>query len=256
VVVHAVPELRIVPDDFWAAVRQRQADLDRRTPSPTAPGTRAPFWSQQRPRYLFSGLMRCGACGGGFSKVSAQHFGCSTAREKGTTLCANRLTVRRDTLEAAVLGALRGRLMDPELFAAFVAAFTAEWNRLQAEAAAGRDAKRQELERIGRQIGRLVDAIAKGAPTASLRDRLAALERRKGENSRPSWPAARPPPRACTRASPRSTAGGSPSWPTRGGRRGRGRGARAGAWPGGGDPAGAEAGRLRIEVRGELYQSP
>ena len=48
----------------------------------------APFWSKRRPRYLFSGLMRCGVCGGGFSKISEAHFGCSTARNKGETSAA------------------------------------------------------------------------------------------------------------------------------------------------------------------------
>ena len=79
--------------------------------------------------------MRCGVCGGGFAKISADHFGCSTARNKGT--CTNLLTIRRDVLEATVLDALRHRLMDPELFEVFVAEFTAEWNRLQAAAGAG-----------------------------------------------------------------------------------------------------------------------
>ena len=94
----------------------------------------APFWSKQRPRYLFSGLMRCGVCGGGFSKISAAHFGCSTARNKGESVCANRLTIRRDMLEATVMDGLRNRLMDPDLFKAFAQEFTAEWNRLQAGA--------------------------------------------------------------------------------------------------------------------------
>jgi site-specific DNA recombinase len=42
-------------------------------------------WEREirRASYLFSGLMRCGVCGGGFSKISAAHFGCSTARNKG-----------------------------------------------------------------------------------------------------------------------------------------------------------------------------
>ena len=79
--------------------------------------------------------MRCGVCGGGFAKISLQHFGCSTARNKGT--CTNLLTIRRDVLEATVLDGLRHRLMDPELFRVFVAEFTAEWNRLQAAAGAG-----------------------------------------------------------------------------------------------------------------------
>ena len=71
--------------------------------------------------------------------------------------------------------------MEPELFRVFVAEFTAEWNRLQAEAAAGLAGRRQELERTRRQIVRLVDAIAEGATAASLRDRLLALELRVAE---------------------------------------------------------------------------
>jgi hypothetical protein len=74
--------------------------------------------------------MHCGLCGDGFSKISALHFGCSTARNNGPTACANRLTIRRDVLEETVLGALRERLMDPALFKVFADAFTTEWNRL------------------------------------------------------------------------------------------------------------------------------
>jgi site-specific DNA recombinase len=76
------PHLRIIDQDLWDQVKQRQAAFDRR--GATVPGvTSAAFWSKQRPRYLFSGLMRCGVCGGGFSKISAAHFGCATARNKG-----------------------------------------------------------------------------------------------------------------------------------------------------------------------------
>ena len=80
--------------------------------------------------------MRCGVCGGGFSKISEAHFGCSTARNKGETVCGNRLTIRRDALEATVMEGLRSRLMDPALFKVFAEEFAAEWNRLQAEAGA------------------------------------------------------------------------------------------------------------------------
>ena len=93
---------------------------------PTTEGGIKAFWSKQRPRYLLSGLMVCGVCSGGFSKMSQNHFGCSTARNKGPTACTNRLTIRRDRLEVDVLDGLRHRLMDLELFATFVAAFTAE----------------------------------------------------------------------------------------------------------------------------------
>ena len=113
-----------------------------------------PFWSKQRPRYVFSGLMRCGVCGGGFSKISAAHFGCSAARNKGETVCGNRMTVRRDALEATVMEGLRSRLMDPALFKVFAEEFAAELNRLQSEASANLSRLRSERERICRQIDR------------------------------------------------------------------------------------------------------
>jgi DNA invertase Pin-like site-specific DNA recombinase len=183
-VVEPVPELRIVSDAAWQAVKARQATLDLHasldgTAALSGVGAPAPFWSRQRPRYLFSRLMRCGVCSGGFSKISAAHFGCSTARNQGKTACTNRLTLRHDRLEREVLGALQHRLMDPELFRVFVLEFTAEWNRLQAEVSSGQAALRQELERIERQLAKLVDALMEGVPAATVRERMATLEARK-----------------------------------------------------------------------------
>jgi len=175
-VIEQVPELRIVTDEAWQAVKDRHALLEQKKGDGDTPPA---FWSKQRPRYLFSGLMRCGECGGGFSKISAEHFGCSTARNKGETQCTNRLTLRHDRLEREVLGALKDRLMDPELFRVFVEEFTAEWNRLQAEASSGLMVRQQELERIDRQLNKLVDALVDGVPAATVRDRMAALEVRK-----------------------------------------------------------------------------
>lgn len=123
------------------------------------------------------------------------HFGCSTARNKGPTACKNLLTVRRDVLEGAVLDKLRNSLMDPDLFRMFVAEFVEEWNRLQAEATAGQEAERAELERIRRQINRFVDAIAEGTPAAVVKDRLKELETRRLHLEAQLAAANSPPPR-------------------------------------------------------------
>ena len=186
-IVTEVPALRIVEQALWDAVKARQRALDARaerrganedvdSATKTKP---TPFWVQQRPRTLFSGLMRCGVCGGGFSKISTQHFGCSTARNKGPTACSNLRTIRRDVLEATVLAGLRERLMDPDLFKVFAAAFAAEWNRLQGAAAAELTARADELKRVKQQLERLVDAIVNGTPAVAVKDRMAALERRR-----------------------------------------------------------------------------
>ena len=179
-IVKEVPELRIIDNDLWNAVKHRQDDLDRRH-GDTADGasTPVPFWSKQRPRYLFSGLMRCGVCGGGFSKISQEHFGCSTARNKGPTACTNRRAIRRDALENTVLSALRERLMDPDLYKVFAEVFTAEWNACQGNRAAEQAARAASLKRVQQQIERVVDAIADGTPMAAVRERLTKLDQRR-----------------------------------------------------------------------------
>jgi len=183
VITRAVPELSLVDEELWHAARVRQARLSHRenTASNTGAGlaTRGAFWSKQRPKYLFSGLMRCGVCGGGFSKISAAHFGCSTARNKGPTSCTNLLTVRQDRLEGTVLDGLRDRLMDPVLFEAFAVEFTAEWNRLQATLYGDLTARKAELGKIKAQIERLVDALVNGTPASAVKDRLRMLEDRR-----------------------------------------------------------------------------
>ncbi len=194
-------ELAIVSQEVWDAVKAPQAALGNRNEQKkeskggAADGAPAPFWSKQRPRYLFSGLMRCGGCGGGFSKISAAHFGCSTARNKGESVCANRLTIRRDILEATVMDGLRHRLMDPGLFRTFAQEFTAEWNRLQADAGAELDQLRAEHERVDRRIERLVDASAEGAAVARVTQKLRELERRRLDLEAELSTAAAPAPR-------------------------------------------------------------
>ncbi len=94
-IIKDAPELRIVDDDLWQAVKARQADASKRAFPKTAPSrnndtpaAKTGFWSNQRPKHLLTGLMRCGVCGGGYHKISATLFGCAAARNKGT--CDNR----------------------------------------------------------------------------------------------------------------------------------------------------------------------
>ena len=180
IVVSGVAELRIVPQELWEAAKARQSRLDAQVSDKAPPGSKgAAFWSKQRPRYLFSGLMRCGVCGSGFLKISATHFGCSGARNKGPTTCTSLRAIRQDVLESTVLEGLRQRLMDPAAYKAFAEEFTAEWNRLQMEPTGDHAARVAELERTVRQIERMVDAIANGTAASAISARLNALEQRR-----------------------------------------------------------------------------
>jgi site-specific DNA recombinase len=107
-VVEDVPALRILDDALWDEVKTRQ----KATRSTVVENREVRSERARRPVYLFSGLLRCGPCGGGYVLVGARHYGCANSRNRGT--CTNRLTIRRDVLEATVLDGLREHLMHPD----------------------------------------------------------------------------------------------------------------------------------------------
>ena len=178
---------------LWSRVKQRQRDSRSRIMTKDK-GIRSE--RARRPSYLLSGLLKCGTCGGGFSKISLSQYGCSTARNKGT--CDNLLTVRRDDLEAKVLDGLRDQLMHPELVTTFIDEFHREVNRQSAEQGARRDRTARELEKTEREIRRVIEAIKAGVPGVAVKDEMANLETQRidllgqFENAPPPMPRLHP----------------------------------------------------------------
>nr|WP_283258560.1 zinc ribbon domain-containing protein [Pseudomonas sp. GX19020] len=137
-------------------------------------------------------MIKCGCCGGGYSMISKDLLGCSTARNKGT--CDNRLNIRRDALEASILNGLRKHLMEPELFKEFCAEFTREVNRLRIERGADLEGWKKELVKIGKQISQIIDAITDGMYHPSMKEKMTGLEARQAELEEKLANADEPPP--------------------------------------------------------------
>ena len=174
-IIKDVPELRIVEQDLWEAVKGRQLTVTKNT-RPDANADK-PFWERVRPRYLLSGLLKCDVCDGNYTKISQNLFGCATARNKGT--CGNRLNIRTDNVEAVILAGLKEHLMDPDLFKEFATEFIAEANRIRMEETADVDAAGRDLGRVTQQIDKLVMAIADGADALPLNTKIKELEARQ-----------------------------------------------------------------------------
>ena len=180
IIVKEVPELAIVPTALWEAVKKRQQSVKKNT----RPDADKPLWERRRPQYLLSGLMKCGCCAGSYVKISKDHFGCATARNKGASLCTNMLTVRRDVIEAKILDSLQHRLMEPERFKVFMDEFIRELNQQQAARSADATSLKAELAGIAKKIDNLVDAIADGADALPLNAKIKAMEIRQQEIER------------------------------------------------------------------------
>src|SRR5271165_1871157 len=149
-----------------------------------------------RPRFLLSGLLRCGCCNGPYAIIGRDRYACSTRKQKGT--CDNTLTITRQEVEARVLEGLKERLLAPDLVKVFVSAFRDE-SKLQRDALqaewASRERKAAELDR---KIASIFRAIEDGLYEPAMKARLVELK----ELSTFS----------CTRSSPRATGTGSNAW--------------------------------------------
>ena len=187
-------ELRIIDDGLWNAAKARQVAIKMRRGDSDQEGENH-FRERRRPKFLFSGLTKCACCGGGYSMISADLIGCSTARNKGT--CDNRTNIRRDRMEERVLNALRYHLMDPALFKEFCDEFTREMNRLRMEGRASIDAAQAEVKRIDRELDRLMALILASDDEESplrMMKQMKKLEARKGELEGFLADAEEPPP--------------------------------------------------------------
>ena len=186
-IIQEVPELRIIYDELWAKVKARQTAIRERYVKNGGNGLTA----TRRTRYLFSGLIKCAECGGGYSIVYRGQFGCSTVKNKGT--CSNHTRITREELETRVLNALRNHLMKPERFHAFCEEYTREINRLRMEASTGIAAKGAELKKVEGGIRKIIDAIKEGYRTPGMKEELFELEDRKARLTEELAQAEEPP---------------------------------------------------------------
>jgi site-specific DNA recombinase len=99
-VIEEVPQLRIVDDALWKAVKARQTSIRESEGVSKARATR--FWEGRRPQHLLTGLVHCGSCGGRMASIERDYLGCSAARRQGT--CAHRRSIRRGPLEELIPG--------------------------------------------------------------------------------------------------------------------------------------------------------
>ncbi|PTW47930.1 DNA invertase Pin-like site-specific DNA recombinase [Sphingomonas faeni] len=154
------PALSIVTLELWERVKSRQATLPRAAKPRTEIGT-LPFFAQQRPKYLLSGTMICGSCGGSYTKSGKTRFGCQAAAKKGPTWC-DRLTIRQDELDIRVLAGLSGEMLRDDVVAAFLLEYEAETRRLTAETVSARPEREAELANPDQQLSRAKAAILEG----------------------------------------------------------------------------------------------
>ena len=117
------PHLRIVSDEQWQTAHARMAaDALRYTGRPKA--GRPPGVSGG---YLLTGMARCAVCNAGIEAHTRNHGGqrvsfyaCARPGRSGPAVCTNRLAIRTESVDAAVLDEVERRILSAQAVTAAV----------------------------------------------------------------------------------------------------------------------------------------
>ncbi len=177
-----VPHLRIVDDELWNAVRDRQkqiAEIFGPNPANTREGRMKRVRLAGRPVSLLSGLLICGCCGGKVGIITPNRYACLNHHRRGT--CDNNRTITRDKIEARALSGLKEKLVSSEAVAEAVRAYAAEMNRLNRDRRAQAVTDEKTLAKVEKAIAGIIAAIEDGMYQPSMKARMDDLERQKAE---------------------------------------------------------------------------
>jgi DNA invertase Pin-like site-specific DNA recombinase len=101
------PELRIISDELWKQVQEQAARATRGLGVKRLGGMSRTEASR---KYLFSGLLKCGVCGGNMTITTTDppRYGCTRHRNQRT--CLNKATILVEALERQFVSALTEKL--------------------------------------------------------------------------------------------------------------------------------------------------
>ena len=153
----------------------------RRRDSPTRPG-----------RYLLHRLVRCGECGHNFVGIDERvkhengkrycypYYLCNGYRQKGRSEC-QRLAIRREWAEKAVVNAIRNQICQPERLAQLRRSATKKLEDYRKKVSRESTVDRKQLAEIQTQTNRLYDAIALGMDLSECQKRIRALDEQRAD---------------------------------------------------------------------------
>lgn len=152
------PELAIINQPTWEAVQARLKALGRTTRA-------------GRPnRYLLSGILRCGECGGPMVIVDRYRYGCARAKDRGTCGCT--LKVPRKQAERDMLAGIKKELLSEGSFQRFRAGVEKHIRNSGPSMAKAR----KQAEDARQEVANLMKAIRAGIITPSTKEALQEAE--------------------------------------------------------------------------------
>lgn len=175
------PELRIVDEDIWQAVKARQAEQRKRSNAKrgashhnarTGPG----------PKFLLSGLLKCGECGAAMVIAKPGFYRCGNAHLRGAAVCDNSQYLSKAEAEDKMLASLRVDLFTDEAVAAFRSELALLAKQQKTEFEPTIRHIKSKIREIDGRIANLLDAIEQnGIVSSAIGERLKDWESQQGK---------------------------------------------------------------------------
>lgn len=175
------PELAIVPRELWDAAHRRMDAGRKKYLRATGGRSYGRPSGGVVPKYLLTGFLRCGTCGGGFFVKTRDHgkrrsfrYACSSYHKRGASACSNRLEAPLESTDELVLSLFEEEMLCPEVVDAVVDR-AARAILESGDTTERRRRLRREAEGIEKELSRLTAAVAAGGHLdtliAAIRDR-------------------------------------------------------------------------------------
>ncbi|MGB6876113.1 MAG: recombinase family protein [Candidatus Acidiferrales bacterium] len=183
------PHLRIISDELWNAVRDRQ-ELVKRLYEDAGKRTGLLRSSAMNAPYLFSGLLKCQSCGANMQIVAGrgrnhanQTYGCPMNFHRGDSVCSNRLRVRRDVLERELLGGLQKRVLREDVVNYALERFERELVKELRNVGGELERMRRRKADLEAEAARLATGLASGIHSSTVMGEIIKREREISEIS-------------------------------------------------------------------------
>ena len=170
-IIKDVPELKIIDDALWMACERRIKGVREASAIQKNAGKKAVGRAGQ---YLLSGILRCGECGGAYVIVSNGMYGCAAHKDRGNSVCANAMRVKRQKIEDLLLAEIRENLLSEDAYRAFEAKTRELLKGLRPDPAAAK----KRLQSAQKELDNIMGAIKAGIFTSATKAALMDAEHR------------------------------------------------------------------------------
>ncbi len=162
--------LRIISDEVWELVQARLLQTRHKTHTTNKGGRPA--------RYLLSGLLICASCGGHYVMRNGRVYCCSSHTNGRDSLCSQRRTLKRETVESNMLEGIKREYLAPSVLKELSKQVQAALRQMKRP-----DTRRLKanISQLDAQITNVVETLTAVGQSDALTAKLLQLEQDKAE---------------------------------------------------------------------------